>query len=92
MADPRFYSVAGPFTLKKLAEISQAQIGGDANSDALFSDVAPLASAGPDDVAFLDNREKGVGVLVAKGLDITPGVLERLDTALPSLKVSDPGT
>ena len=31
-------------------------------------------------------------VLVAKNLDITPGVLKRLDTALPSLKVSDPGT
>ncbi len=31
-------------------------------------------------------------VLVAKELDITPHVLKRLDTALPSLKVSDPGT
>ncbi len=35
---------------------------------------------------------KSQTVLVAKGLDITPGVLKRLDTALPSLKVSDPGT
>ena len=56
MADPRFFSVAGPFTLKHLAEISRAQIGGDSDPDALFSDVAPLVSAGPDDVAFLDNR------------------------------------
>jgi len=31
-------------------------------------------------------------VLVATELDITPHVLKRLDTALPSLKVSDPGT
>lgn len=31
-------------------------------------------------------------VLVATELDITPRVLKRLDTALPSLKVSDPGT
>jgi len=31
-------------------------------------------------------------VLVAKSLDITGVVLKRLDTALPSLKVSDPGT
>lgn len=31
-------------------------------------------------------------VLVAAELDITPQVLKRLDTALPSLKVSDPGT
>ncbi len=35
---------------------------------------------------------KNQTVLVAKELDITPRVLKRLDTALPSLKVSDPGT
>ncbi len=31
-------------------------------------------------------------VLVAPELDVTPDVLKRLDTKLPSLKVSDPGT
>jgi len=35
---------------------------------------------------------KNQTVLVAKELDITPYVLKLLDTALPSLKVSDPGT
>ena len=35
---------------------------------------------------------KNQTVLVAKELDITPYVLKRLDTALPALKVSDPGT
>ena len=35
---------------------------------------------------------KSQTVLVAAELDITPQVLKRLDTALPSLKVSDPGT
>ena len=35
---------------------------------------------------------KNQTVLAAKELDITPHVLKRLDTALPSLKVSDPGT
>ncbi len=35
---------------------------------------------------------KSQTVLVAKELDITPNVLKRLDTALPTLKVSDPGT
>ena len=35
---------------------------------------------------------KNQTVLVAKELDITPNVLKRLDTALPTLKVSDPGT
>ncbi len=35
---------------------------------------------------------KNQTVLVAQELDITPHVLKRLDTALPALKVSDPGT
>ncbi|MCH9053834.1 MAG: OmpH family outer membrane protein [Proteobacteria bacterium] len=35
---------------------------------------------------------KNQTVLVAPELDITPYVLKLLDTALPSLKVSDPGT
>ena len=35
---------------------------------------------------------KNQTILVATELDITPDVLKRLDTALPSLKVSDPGT
>jgi len=55
MADPRFYSVGGPLTLRKLAEISGAEIGGPADLEKLFSDVAPLEVAGPDHVSFLDN-------------------------------------
>ncbi len=35
---------------------------------------------------------KNQTVLAAQELDITPDVLKRLDTALPSLKVSNPGT
>lgn len=56
MPDPRFYSVAGPFALKRLAEIAGAEIAGRADPEALFADVAPLSSAGPDDVGFLDNK------------------------------------
>ena len=56
MADPRFYSVAGPFTLEALAEISGARIGGEADRGATFTDVASLEAAGPTDVSFLDNR------------------------------------
>ncbi|MCH7485981.1 MAG: UDP-3-O-(3-hydroxymyristoyl)glucosamine N-acyltransferase [Proteobacteria bacterium] len=53
MADPRFYVAALPLTLKELAELSRAEARGDA--DAVFTDVAPLAQAGPDHVSFLDN-------------------------------------
>jgi UDP-3-O-[3-hydroxymyristoyl] glucosamine N-acyltransferase len=57
MADPRFYSVAGPFGLEKLAAIAKAEIAGTpANRGADYRDVAPLSRAGPTDVSFLDNR------------------------------------
>ena len=57
MADPRFFTVAGPFSLKALAERSGAEIGAGADPDRIFRDVASLETAGPDDVAFLDNRK-----------------------------------
>ena len=56
MADPRFYTAAGPFTLNELAAVSGASIGEGANSEVRFIDVQPLFLAGPDHVSFLDNQ------------------------------------
>ncbi len=56
MADPRFFARAGPLTLEQLATIAGAEIGGTADPDALFADVAPLDAAGPDEVTFVDNK------------------------------------
>jgi len=55
MADPRFYSAAGPFTLRDLAEIAGAEIAEGGEPDALFSDVMALAEAEAEHVSFLDN-------------------------------------
>jgi len=57
MADPRFFTLAGPFTLKELADISGAEIWGDGDPNASFKDVASLGTAGKGDVSFLDNRQ-----------------------------------
>ena len=57
MADSRFYTVAGPFSLARLAEISGATFDHQGHAESLFSDVAPLDNAGPSDVSFLDNRK-----------------------------------
>lgn len=57
MADSRFFSVAGPFTLGQLAEISAATPSAGADAAALFTDVAPLESATSSDVSFLDNKK-----------------------------------
>lgn len=56
MADTRFYSVAGPFSLQDVAEIAEARIGEDADPKTQFVDVQPLDTAEPDHVSFLDNK------------------------------------
>lgn len=56
MADPRFFARHGPLSLARLAEIAGAEVRGAVDLDRAFSDVAPLESAGPQDVSFLDNR------------------------------------
>jgi UDP-3-O-[3-hydroxymyristoyl] glucosamine N-acyltransferase len=57
MADPRFFSKAGPFTLGELAKIGQAEILSPDAASALVHDVASLTEAGPEDCAFFDNRK-----------------------------------
>ncbi len=56
MADPRFFTVAGPFRLDRLAEICGAEIGGAGDPAMTFDEVAPLDRAGPTQVSFLDNK------------------------------------
>ena len=56
MTDPRFYHLSGPFGLAQLAELAMASLPDGADRDRLFLGVAPLDSAGPDDVSFLDNK------------------------------------
>ena len=57
MADPRFYTVAGPLRLGELAGIAEAEIFGNGSPDQLMSDVAPLHSAGPENISFFDNNK-----------------------------------
>jgi len=56
VADPRFYSVNGPFSLRQIADTADAEIADQSEADRLFNDVAPLADAGPEHVGFLDNK------------------------------------
>jgi UDP-3-O-[3-hydroxymyristoyl] glucosamine N-acyltransferase len=56
VADPRFFTVAGPFSLTELAEICGAEIGGGGDPATTFDDVAPLDRAGPTQVSFLNNK------------------------------------
>src|SRR5438477_9577251 len=57
MADPRFFDRAGPFSLDAIAALSGATLEDPQRGGQLITDVAPLETAGPDDVTFLDNRK-----------------------------------
>jgi UDP-3-O-[3-hydroxymyristoyl] glucosamine N-acyltransferase len=57
MADPRFFTVAGPFTAAEIARRTGSALGGAADGDRLLRDVAAIEVAGPDELSFLDNRK-----------------------------------
>src|SRR5712691_198946 len=57
MADPRFFNRAGPFTLDALSALSGATLLHPEQGGRLCCDVAPLETAGPEDVSFLENRK-----------------------------------
>jgi UDP-3-O-[3-hydroxymyristoyl] glucosamine N-acyltransferase len=57
MADPRFFARVGPFSLESVAELSGARLRDPAHAERLVADVAPLESAGPEDLTFLDNSK-----------------------------------
>jgi len=58
VADPRFYSVAGPFNLKKLASTAVAQLQSIyAGMPKEYSDVAALRDATSEHVSFINNRK-----------------------------------
>ena len=61
--DPRFFQRSGPHPLAAVATAA----AGSASADGLMLDgVAPLQTAGPSQVSFLDNRQY-VGLLAATG-------------------------
>jgi UDP-3-O-[3-hydroxymyristoyl] glucosamine N-acyltransferase len=57
MADRRFFDRAGPFRLAALSVLSGARLLHAKDGARIISDVAPLETAGPADVSFLENRK-----------------------------------
>ena len=57
MADKRFFSVAGPFTLGHLAELTGSVLADPAAAATIITDVAPLQEAKEGQIGFLDNRK-----------------------------------
>lgn len=91
MADARFFTCAGPFSLAELAEIAGAKIAQGA-PDATFDDVAALHSAGAGDISFLDNKlyvdaftQSGAGACIC-----APAYVERAPDGMAVLVTDEP--
>ena len=95
MADPRFFAAAGPFDLGELAFMARAEIvEGREMKAARYRGVAPLETAGPDDVSFLDNPRyagafatSGAGVCIVRreSVERAPAGMALLVSANPYL-------
>ena len=92
MADPKFFTKAGPFTLAQLAKISDAVISGPIVPETMYSDVAPLDTAVSHHVSFLDNTRytdafrvsrAGVCIIRPEYADTAPAGMALLTTPDP---------
>ncbi len=92
MADPRFFTVAGPFSLRALAEIARARIAPGSDPDRLFSDVAPLDCARGGDFSFLDNKKyiDAFSHSAAGGCVIHPSLAHKAPPGVALLLSDDP--
>lgn len=57
MADKRFFTVAGPFTLGQLAEMTGSVLSDPTAATKSVVDVAPLQEANENKISFLDNKK-----------------------------------
>lgn len=92
MADPRFFSVAGPFTLARLAEISGAELAAGADPAKEVADVAALDQAGANDISFLDNRKYLASFQASKAgaAIVHPDLADRAPAGMMLLLSKDP--
>jgi UDP-3-O-[3-hydroxymyristoyl] glucosamine N-acyltransferase len=92
MADPRFFQRTGPFSLDRLAGLTGARLRDPADGARLIADVAPLETAGADDLTFLDNRKylEAFANSRAGAAIVEPGVVERAPAGMALLIAAEP--
>ncbi|HVM81704.1 MAG TPA: UDP-3-O-(3-hydroxymyristoyl)glucosamine N-acyltransferase [Stellaceae bacterium] len=92
MADPRFFRVAGPLSLRALAERTGAKLDAAADPERLMRDVAPLETAGADDLTFLDNKKylPAFEATRAGAAFVAPALAERAPMGLALLLTETP--
>jgi UDP-3-O-[3-hydroxymyristoyl] glucosamine N-acyltransferase len=92
MPDPRFFRSAGPFPLGRLAEIAGATLAPGADPGRPVVSVAPLDTAGPDDISFLDNRKYVDAFAASKAgaCVVAPALADRAPAGMAQLLTPKP--
>src|SRR5205823_13828497 len=92
MTDLRFFDRAGPYSLDELAELSGARLGDGVDGKQLMTDVAPLETADPEDVTFLDNRQyyDALAGLLAAAASVVDRFAARAPGGMASLLNTEP--
>lgn len=92
MADSRFFKVHGPFTVGQIAAVAKAELADPAQAGRVITDVAPLETAGPGHLSFLDNKlyvdafsrtQAGACIVAAEHKDRGPAGLTLLLSETP---------
>jgi UDP-3-O-[3-hydroxymyristoyl] glucosamine N-acyltransferase len=90
--DERFFRRTGPHSLRALAAAAAAELAAPDAAERLISGVAPLQSAGPEDVSFLDNRRYAVMLEAtqAGAVIVHPDFLGRVPASAAALVTAEP--
>ena len=92
MADPRFFTRLGPFSIGDLARFAGIDLGAGNDAGRMIRDVASLDDAGPEDISFLDNphyvqafsaSKAGACIVHPKFVSRAPAGMQLLVTPVP---------
>ena len=89
VGDPRFFMRSGPYSLAAVAEIAP---GAAPAVDLLLTGVAPLQTAEPNQVSFLDNRRYAPALekTSAGAVIVHPDMLSRVPSATVPIVTTEP--
>ena len=92
MADRRFFTLAGPFSLGQIAEMTGSTLTDPSCAELVISDVAPLETAEKTHLSFLDNKKYAQSFRATKAgaCFVRPELAEHAPTATACLTHKNP--
>ncbi|WP_018262668.1 UDP-3-O-(3-hydroxymyristoyl)glucosamine N-acyltransferase [Methylobacterium sp. WSM2598] len=92
MSDPVFFPFAGPISLGEVASLAGAALPAGLDGTLAVAGAAPLESAGPDDLAYMDNAKyaEALGRTRARACLVSPRFAARVPEGTAALVTPQP--